>query len=119
MWRSLHHDKNIETLDMYVTGIRQVTVLLGYGEPQILEIFKNTLPNTLYWVLFPIDDLRLAMETVKRIPRKEKIDRQLSDQSGTMMPFMKVSGNHNSTSKKAVLFNTQDGSDKKLISLPQ
>ena len=30
------------------------------------------------------------------------------------MPFMKVSGNHNSTSKKAVSFNTQDGSDEKI-----
>ena len=24
--------------------IRQVATLLGYGEPQILEVFKNTLP---------------------------------------------------------------------------
>ena len=34
--------------------------LLGYQEPQILEVFKNTLPTKLYWVLFPIMDLRQA-----------------------------------------------------------
>ena len=52
---------NIETLDTYVTHIGQVATLLGYGEPQILEVFKNTLPTKLYCALFPIDDLRLAV----------------------------------------------------------
>ena len=36
--------KNTETIDTYVTCIRQVAALLGYGEPQILQVFKNTLP---------------------------------------------------------------------------
>ena len=54
-WRSFHYDENTETLDSYVTHIRQVATLFGYGEPQILEVFKNTLPTTLYWVLFPIE----------------------------------------------------------------
>ena len=39
------------------TGIRcitQVAVLLGYAEPQILEVFKNTLPTKLYWIIFPL-----------------------------------------------------------------
>ena len=77
MWRSFQFDENIETLDSYVTCIRQVTTLLGYGEPQILEVFKNTLPTRLYWVLFPIEDLRQAVETAKRILTKEKIDNWL------------------------------------------
>ena len=59
---------------MYVTCIRQVTALLSYGEPQILEVFKNTLPTKLYWILFPINDLRQAVEIAKRILTKEKID---------------------------------------------
>ena len=63
---------------MYVTSIKQVAALLGYGKPQIVEVFKNTLPMRLYLVLFPIDDLRLAVETAKRILTKEKIDRQFS-----------------------------------------
>ena len=61
--------------DAYVTHIRQVAALLGYGKPQVLEVFKNMLPMRLYWVLFPIEDLRLAVETAKRILTKEKIDR--------------------------------------------
>ena len=32
-----------EMLDVYVTSIRQVAALLGYGKPQVLEVFKNTL----------------------------------------------------------------------------
>ena len=42
-WRSFNFDENTETIDSYVTGIRQVAMLLGYGEPQVLEVFKNTL----------------------------------------------------------------------------
>ena len=42
------------------------------------------LPTRLYWVLFPIEDLRQAVETAKRILTKEKIDRQLAGQSSSM-----------------------------------
>ena len=35
-----------------------MATLLGYEEPQILEVFKNILPTKLYWILFPIEDLR-------------------------------------------------------------
>ena len=38
---SLTFDENTETIDSYMIGIRQVANLLGYGEPQILEVFKN------------------------------------------------------------------------------
>ena len=44
-WRSFHYDENVEIPDVYVTRIRQVVRLLGYGEPQVLEVFKNTVPN--------------------------------------------------------------------------
>ena len=57
-WRSSTFDENTETIDAYVTHIRQVAALSGYGEPQILELFKNTLPTELYWILFPMEDLR-------------------------------------------------------------
>ena len=65
MWRSFHYDENVETPDTYVTRIRQVLRLLGYGEPHVLEVFKNTVPNILYWVLFSIDNLLEAVETAK------------------------------------------------------
>ena len=71
--RSFHFDKNAETMDVYIHCIRQVTMLLGYQGPQILEVFKNTFPTKLYWILFLIMDLRQAVETVKRILTKEKI----------------------------------------------
>ena len=82
-WRSFHFDRNTETLDYYVICIRQVAALLGYSEPQLLEVFKNTLPAKLYWVLFPIEDLRQAVETATGILTKEKIDRQLAGQSSS------------------------------------
>ena len=76
MWRSFSFDENTETIDIYVTHIRQGAALLGYGEPQILVVFKNKLPTKLYWILFPIEDLRQVVETAKRILSKEKLDRQ-------------------------------------------
>ena len=69
--RSFHFDENTEKIDSYVTRIRQVATLLGYGEPQILEVFPNTLPTKLYWVVFPTGDLRWTVETAKRILTKE------------------------------------------------
>ena len=72
VWRSFNFDENTETIDAYVTCIRQVATLLGYGEPQILEVFKNVLPTKLYWTLFPIDNLKQAVETAKRILAIEK-----------------------------------------------
>ena len=99
-WRSFHYNENSEIIDAYVNHIRQVVTLLGYEELQVLEVFKNTIPNRLYWILYPIDNLRLAVETAKRVLTKEKIDRQMSRQSSTTS-FMKVSNDHNYSSKKS------------------
>ena len=72
-WRSFSFDENTETIDSHSTQIRQVATCLGYGELQVLEVFKNTLPTKLYWILFPIEDLRQAVETAKGILTKEKV----------------------------------------------
>ena len=72
--RSYHFEENAETLNSYVTHRRKVATILGYGEPHVLEGFKNTLPTRLYWLLFTTEDLRQAVETAKRILTKEKID---------------------------------------------
>ena len=64
-WRSFHYDKNVETPDAYVLRIKQIARLLGYEDPQVLDVFKNTVPNRLYWVLIPINNLHEAVETAK------------------------------------------------------
>ena len=102
-WRSFNFDENTETIDSCVIRIRQVATLLGYGEPQILEIFKNTLPTKLHCILFPIEDLRQVVDTVKRILTKEKLDKQLTGQISTS-PFMNV---RDGTERK-VSFNARD-----------
>ena len=68
---------------------------------KFLEVFNNKLPTKLYCVLFPIGDLRQAVETPKRIVMKEKIDRQLAGQS-SCTPFMSIKDSYN----KKVAFNT-------------
>ena len=68
----------IQTTDTYVTCIREVATLLGYAEPQILEVVKNTLPTKLHWILFPIEDLRQVVEIAKRKLTKRKV-RQATD----------------------------------------
>ena len=57
VWRSFNYDENAETIDAYVNRMKQVAGLLNYVEPQILELFKNTLPSKLYWILFLINNL--------------------------------------------------------------
>ena len=96
-------DENTETIDSYVIWIRQVATLLGYGEPQILEVFKNTLPTKLYRILFPIEDLRQAVDIAKRILTKEKLDKQLTGQTSTS-PFLSVRDG----TESRVSFNTKD-----------
>ena len=104
VWRSFNFDENTETIDPYVTHIRQVAVCLGYGEPQILEVFKNTLPTILYWIIFPIEDLRQAVETAKRIVTKEELDKQLIRQTSSS-PFMSIREGQNS---RRVSFDTRE-----------
>ena len=103
VWRSFTFDENTETIDSYVIRIRQVPTLLGYGEPQILEVFKNTLPTELYWNLFPIEDFRQAVDMAKRILTKEKLDKQLTGQTPTI-PFMSV----RDMTDRRVSFNTRE-----------
>ena len=40
-WRSFHFDKNSESVDSYVTCIRQVVALLGYDKPWFLEVLRT------------------------------------------------------------------------------
>ena len=44
-WRSFQYNENTNTIDSYIHRLKQVAALLNYGEPQILELFKNTLPS--------------------------------------------------------------------------
>ena len=74
--------------------------LLNYGEPEILELFKNTLPSKLYWILFPINNLREAVETAKRVMNKEKLDKQLTGQASNISPFMKLGDDTSSAQQK-------------------
>ena len=105
-WKLFHYDENVENPDAYVIRIKQVVRLLGYADPQVLEVFKNTVPNRLYWVLFPIENLCEAVETAKRFLTKEKIDRQMTGQSTT--PFMKLIEKE----RKTVTFDARDALEK-------
>ena len=101
-WRSFHYDENVETPDAYVIRIKQVARLLGYEDLQVLEVFKNTVPNRLYWVQFPIDNLHEAVETAKRFLTKERIGRQMTGQSTTRL--MKLT----EKKRKTVTFDARD-----------
>ena len=89
----------------------QVTAMLNYGEMQILENFKNTLPYQLYSTLINVNNLRDAIDLAKRVLTKEKLDRQLAGQSST--PFMKVTSNNEchfpqNQQKKGVTFDAME-----------
>ena len=102
MWRSFQYDENTDTIESYILKIKQVASLLNYGEPEILELFKNTLPKKLYWVLFPINNLREAVDTTKRVLNKEKLDKQLMGQASNSSPFMKLRDTMHSGQKVSI-----------------
>ena len=108
-WRLFHFDENTETRDAYIHCIRQVANVLGYHDLQVLEVFKNTLPSKLCWVHFLIEDLRVVVDTAKRMLTKEKTDKQLVGQTSST-PFMSV---RDSQSKRAS-FNTPDDLEQKI-----
>ena len=88
-WRSVQFDENTDTIDSYIYKVNQVVTLLNCGEPQILEMFKNTLPSRLYYMVFNMNNLREAVETAKCVITKEQINGQKTGQSSDS-PFMKV-----------------------------
>ena len=82
----------------YIQKVKQVATLLNYGDPQILELFKNTLPCRIYYMLYQIDDLRVVVETAKRLLTKEQMDKKSGQ--ATTSPFMQTSqGNSKSKNK--------------------
>ena len=98
-WRSFHFDEVTDTIDGYIQKVKQVVTLLNYGEPQILELFKTTLPSRLYYMLYQINDLRVAVETAKRSLTKEQIDKKSGQ--ATTSPFMKISQENSKSKIKA------------------
>ena len=110
-WRTFKFDENTDSVDSYVLRMSQVPAMLNYGEMQILENFKNTLPYQLYLTLINVNNLRDAIDLAKRVLTKEKLDRQLTGQSST--PFMKVTSNNDCHSpqnqqKKGVTFDAME-----------
>ena len=93
-WRTFKFDENA---DYYVLRMSQVAAVLNYGEMQILENFKNTLPYQLYATLINVNNLRDAIDLAKRVLTTEKIDRQLTGQSSN--PFMRVTINDNNSTQ--------------------
>ena len=89
--RSFHFDEATDTIDGYIQKVKQVAAFLNYGEPQILELFKNTLPSRLYYMLYQINDLRLLT--------KEQMDK--TSGQATTNPFMQASQGNSKSKNKA------------------
>ena len=76
-----------------------MAALLNYREPQILELFKNNLWSKLYYMLYQINDLRVAVETAKRLLTKEQIDKKSGQ--ATASPFMQTNQNNSKIKGKS------------------
>ena len=110
VWRSFQFDEATDTIAGYMHKVKQVVALLDYGEPQILELFKNTLPSRLDYLLYQIDNLNAMIETAKRILTKEKVDKQKTGQSSAT-PFMKASQDKSKKGEKGVSFGALETKD--------
>ena len=105
VWRSFQFDEATNMIDEYLQKVKQVAALLDYGDPQILEWFKNTLPSRLYYMLYQINDLREAVETAKRLLMMEQMDKKAGQSCAS--PFMQVNQNgskNKDKTKKKVSF---------------
>ena len=98
-WRSFHFDEATDTTDGYIHRVKHVAALLNYGDPQILGLFKNTLPSRLYYMLYQIDHLRRVVETAKRLLTKEQIEKKSGQ--ATTSPFMQTSQDNSKSKSKA------------------
>ena len=109
-WRTFKFDENTDTIDSYILRMSQVAAMLNYGEMQILENFKNTLPYQPYSTLINVNNLRDAIVLAKRVLMKEKLDRLLTGQSST--PFMRATSNDNysvpTNNKRGVTFDAME-----------
>ena len=109
----MEFDEATNMIDGYIQKVKQVAALLDYGEQQILELFKSTLPSRLYYMLYQIDDLRVVVETAKRLLTKEQMDKKAGQSSAT--PFIQVnqgsSKNKDKTEKK-VSFSTVEAMER-------
>ena len=86
-WRSFHYDENVETPDAYVIRIKQVARLLGYEDPQVLEVFKTQYQIDYLGYCSLLITCTMQLRQQKDFLTKEKIDRQMTGQSS--IPFMK------------------------------
>ena len=66
----------------------------------------------MYWILFPINNLRDAVEAMKRVLTKEKLDKHLSRQAVNSTPFMKIGDTAHPA--KEVSINAQDSIGEKI-----
>ena len=60
----------------------------------------------MYWILFPISNLREAVDTAKRVLNKEKLDKKLRGQASNISPFMEMRDDTQSDQK--MLMKPQD-----------
>ena len=80
-WRSFQFDEATDTIDGYIQKVKQVAALLDYGDPHILELFKNTLTSRFYYMLYHIDNLREAVEMAKRVLAKKQMHKKAGQSS--------------------------------------
>ena len=98
-WRSFNFDEATDTIDGYIQKVKQVAALLNYGEPQILELLKNTLLSRLYYMLYQINDLRVVVVTAKRLLTKEQMDKKSGQ--ATTSQFMQTSQDNSKSKSKS------------------
>ena len=72
-WRTFKFDENTDSIDSYVLRMSQVAAMSNYGEMQILENFKNTLPYRLYSTLINVSNFRDAIDLAKKSIDKREI----------------------------------------------
>ena len=109
MWRNFHFDESVDDIDSYVTRVKQIAVLLNYGDPEMLELLRNTLQSRLYYLIYRENNLEEVIEIAKTVLTKEKLEKEKTGQA-TVSSFMHASMDRSrrSRSRRGLSFDALD-----------
>ena len=115
-WRVMKWDDTGESIESYVQKIRHLANLLGYGEPQVLELLKHSIPSRYFWPLIHTDDVNQCKDMIEMLQTKEKLEGHTTGQAPAT-PFLQLR-NINQRNEHKVQFETSyDVLDRKIDKL--
>ena len=115
-WRVMKWDESSESIEAYVEKIRHLANLLGYGEAQVLELLKHSIPSRYFWPLIHIDEVNACKDMIEMLQTKERLETQSTGQTSST-PFLGLRDLEKGRSNKVQFKANYDMLDRKIDKL--